>query len=75
MKRERMRARGRRDATQQLVRAMHETLGKLVVANKAMGEHLHTLTAQTAALGERLVAIEEAHDDLDTRVSRLERKK
>ena len=47
----RMRARGRRDTTQRLVREMHETLGKLVTSNNAIGEHLRTLTAQTAVLG------------------------
>ena len=71
----RMRARGRRESTQQLVREMHETLSKLVESNKSMGAHLHTLTAQMGALGERLVATEEAQDDHESRILRLEKKR
>lgn len=81
MKRERMRARGRRDATQQLVRAMHETLSRLVVNNNAltvavgaMGENLRELSAQMGALGQRLINAENANDDLDARITRLEKK-
>ena len=76
-----MRARGRRDVTQQLVRAMHDTLRKLVENNNTMtaalteqGTHLFELTGQVAALGERLIAVEESQEDLDARVTRLEKK-
>lgn len=78
----RMRARGRRDATQQLVREMHETLGKLVENNNTMtealtvqGRHLRELTAQVAALGERLLASEDAQDDHERRLAALEKKR
>lgn len=54
---QRMRARGRRDTTQRLVRAMHETLRKLVENNNAltvnaiaMGGHLYALAGQLVAL-------------------------
>lgn len=70
-----MRARGRRDVTQQLVGAMHETLRKLVESNSAMGTHLQVLTRQMGALGQRLLDAEEGYDELDTRVTRLEKKK
>ncbi len=90
-----MRARGRRDTTQQLVREMHETLRKLVESNNAMGghllvvneqigaltestkdanTHLHALTGQLGALGGTLVELENTQDDLDGRVTRLEKK-
>lgn len=81
MTRRRMRARGRRDTTQQLVRAMHETLQRLVENNNAltanaiaMGGNLRELNAQMAALGAQLIELEGQNDDLDTRVSRLEKK-
>ena len=68
--------------TQRLVREMHETLRKLVASNNAMveavaaqGTHLQSLSAQMGALGERLIVAEEVQDDLDARVSSLEKKK
>lgn len=76
-----MRARGRRDSTQQLVRDMHETLRKLVMNNNTLvevvatqGAHLQSLSTQMGALGQRLVDVENQNDRLDERVSRLEKR-
>lgn len=81
-KKARMRARGSRDATRQLVREMHGTLGKLVSSHNQMtrvvaemGVQLQTLSGQAAALGEKVILLETAHDDLDARVTRLENKR
>ena len=70
-----MRARGRRETTQQLVREMHETLRKLVESNNTSGEQLHKLTAQTAELGQRLIDAEQTQEDHEERITRLEKKR